>query len=238
MESPSPPTETADRSPRQFPLRALFKLTLAVAALLTVGVLSRDSQYFRALGSVWALAALAPIVAVWAIYRLRLIRPVTLAVWSVGLYGLSMCLPAIRVDVMELPDVQPGWLCFVVSFGGSVASLLGIGDIADPGIADFWAGIAYIVGAAANAAFIFGYVNLLVDLKREENLAAAHWSATLGTSLALAAIVPMGLSGGLVNIYPGHGLWVASLLALALGARGAQSKTPDQLATTSPSPNL
>ena len=51
-----------------------------------------------------------------------------------------------------------------------------------------------------------------------KSLVFSQWSATLAFCCALAAIVPLGLCEGQLPIYLGYGVWVASLLALALGS--------------------
>jgi hypothetical protein len=208
-DPPAPP----DRIAPQFSVRELLVLTVTVAILLTIGVLSRGSRYFGALWSLWALAALVPIVAVWLVGRWRFVSAHLLAHGSMVLYLVSLGVPALMLG----GDLMFGYLAWFLSFAGIEPlfddwRLHAVGET-------MWYPIACTMGAAANVAFLTAYVAYLLSGRWPQAYTRGYRAENFGTAFALLVLLPLALSSELNAIYPGYGLWTASFLALALGPR-------------------
>lgn len=200
----------------RFSLFALFKLMSFVSVLLGLGILCRNSPYFAALSSTWALANLAIIIVVYVIGQLCLIAPARLAAVSVGIYALSICVPALNLT----RDVMWGYEALFWSFAGidffeqwsRVREFRYVGGA-------FWNPIACTIGAVANVTFVAGYIVFVTSHRDRKPRAVAYYLSVVSATMTVAVFVPLGLTMSLTAIYPGYGLWIAGPLALALGIR-------------------
>jgi hypothetical protein len=226
MNSQSEPKEFVQRNVRQFSLKALFKLTLVIAVVMTIGVVNRNSRYFGELYSVWTLVALLVIVAVWALDQLQLVRPRTVALWSLPIYLVAMCVPSYPPDPMFGRN-PPG-----LGFGWHLAEILLAWQYAFDWLFSEssslrWAGITISLKVLASIMFIVGYVALLISLKWKRALIATNWLATIGVIAAIATLVTIEFAPAkdpsvptvIMAPDPGYGLWIASLFALAVGSK-------------------
>jgi hypothetical protein len=103
-------------------------------------------------------------------------------------------------------------------YGGAAfaASFLGVLLLPQLDTEDLSRWIVCPMGAAANIAYIVGFFGVLfADRVSAFIRTIAKWGAILGAG----SIVPLVIAGPAQAIYPGYGLWVASLLALWLGTR-------------------
>lgn len=109
-------------------------------------------------------------------------------------------------------DLTLGYACFFLSY-------VGIGLFNDCGLngEHFWYPICCTMGALANTSFVAGSLGLLFSGKGNKRLRLARYSGLTGSILSLLVILPLALSTELNGLYIGHGLWVASFLALAIG---------------------
>jgi hypothetical protein len=223
MNSQSEPKESVQRNFPQFSLRTLFKLTLVVAFVMTIGVVSRDSRYFGELYSVWTLVSLLVIVAIWALDQLQLVRPRTVALWSLAIFLVSMCVPSY---VRNPPTVGFGWHLAEILLARRDA----FGWLFNESSALRWAGITISLKVLASILFIVGYVTLLISLKWKRALIATKCLATIGLISGIATLVtiefaPVGdpfVPTDIMAPDPGYGLWIASLFALAAGSRSSK----------------
>jgi hypothetical protein len=201
----------AAHSPRQFSLRSLFKLTVLAAILLTIGVVH----------SPWTPVTIALPLAVWFVFRAKLIRPRWLAHGSIAVFGVSLLLPAASVRIMGNPEIFMGWFAFAVSFSALPEVFLGDWLIREPDELH-WA-IAYTAGAAANFSFLTGYIAHFFAKKFPRAATYARRAAIVALVFACVSLVMLLMSLELGLIYPGYGCWVAAMLALYLGTRRSQS---------------
>jgi hypothetical protein len=79
--------------------------------------------------------------------------------------------------------------------------------------------VACVLGASANLAYAIGIASYWIARKRQRAFTWSRRAATVAMCLAIPAIVVMCLEVGPDTFYPGCGIWIASFLALALGAR-------------------
>jgi hypothetical protein len=117
------------------------------------------------------------------------------------------------------PDIFMGWQAFYVSFAA-------IPDVFHELRASPWNisrdiewTFAYLAGAAANTAFLAGFLSHLFAARLSKAGAFAHRPAVLAIALTIVNLTLMVFSLELGTIYPGFGFWAASFLALALGTR-------------------
>ncbi len=201
----------AAHPPRQFSLRDLFKLTLFVAILLTIGVIH----------SPWTPITIVIPLTVWFVDRARLVAPRWLAIASFSLFGLSLCLPAIELHLSSTMFTNDymvwGWHAFMTSFLIIPEILRGHWPWNEPDEID-WA-FAYLVGAAANLALLSGVIAYNISAKFPNTRTFARSAAILACLLAAADLAVLLYTSELRYIYPGFGFWLASMLALALGTR-------------------
>ncbi|MEQ1905908.1 MAG: hypothetical protein ABL888_17090 [Pirellulaceae bacterium] len=203
-----------EKAPRQFSLRALFGLTFA--AVILMAVVFRNSPGFHALWSLYSLIAVLPILVVFVVDTTALINGRRLAIISLVIFGVALATPALRLA----SDLVFGILAFLLSFVGIIL----FGDWGPRG-EQFWYPIACTMGAVANVSFLVGWVAFLSFVRWRKGIVLARRSSTLGSFLSLTVILPLALSGELNGVYPGYGLWAASLLALALGSWRAEVST-------------
>ena len=203
----------------RFSVRDLLKLTLAVAVILTIGDMSRGSQYFGALASPWTAISLLPIAAVWLTHRWRLATPRAIVIGSMFCYVLALAVPALALD----GDVMFGWFAWVWSFFG--LDFFGdrhndsFGWIFGPITIPLSYPIACTIGAAANLAYVISLAAYWFARSKPAALTLSHRAATLAAMLAVLVVIPLAASGELTTLYAGYGLWATSFLALALGTR-------------------
>ncbi len=217
----------SNRSSFQFSLLALFGLQLAAAILVAVAIRLHNSGYFPALFSLHTLVALLPILTVCVLNAAGLVSGRTSAEMSLVFYVFAFMLPAIGLQ----NDAIFGVLAFGLSFLGAAILL----DWIVGNTLFTWAMIACLMGAAANVLFMVGYVTSLTAAAKRIRLGRS--TATLGFCLSLMVVVPLNLHGNLTGIYLGHGLWVASMLALALGGwrmRYPENRSGDSAENTDP----
>jgi MFS family permease len=202
---------------RQFSVRDLFTLTLVVSILLTIGVLSHGSEYFGALASPWTAVSLLPIVAVWLADRWQLMPPRAMLVAAVAGYPIALGLPAFAWP----GEIVFGWVAWLQSFWG----LLLFGDRHVEGSGGLFFGpftiplsfpIACAFGAAANLSYFIALAAAWYSRRKPRGLKLAQAAAITAILFAFAALLPMCLTGELVALLPGYGVWTASFLALAL----------------------
>lgn len=203
--------ESVARPPRQFSLRALFLLTLVVAILLTIGVIH----------SPWTSITIAIPLVVWFMDRARLVAPRWLAIASIALFGISLCLPAIQIHLSSTlwsnDYVVWGWNAFLGTFLSIPEILDGRWLRSEPDEID--AAFTYLFGAAANTAFLLGFLAYGLSVKFPRARTFARRAATVAAFLVVDDFALIVYTGELRDIYPGFGLWLASAMALALGAR-------------------
>jgi hypothetical protein len=84
-----------------------------------------------------------------------------------------------------------------------------------------------VCGGLANMLFVAAYVSMLVGLKRPFGLALSFWLSAAATISCVLAVIPFGITEPVPLFYPGFGLWLASMLALALGTRQWRMKKRD-----------
>lgn len=203
---------------RQFSVRDLLVLTSVVSLILTVAVLCRDSHYFRAFASPWSAVSLLPVVVVGVVYRLQLAGPSALAIGSILLFSISLAVPA----ALWGDEVMFGWLAWLESF-------VGLQFFHDRHIDGGWLfrsftipvsiPIACAIGSAANVAYLLAVAAYWVGRTNRSVRKLSHRASILAVSLAALILIPLCLTGDLSKLYAGYGLWVASMLALALGTR-------------------
>ena len=195
------------QAPRQFSLRSLIGLKFIAAILIGVIVSAfafRHTLYFHSLWSPHALIAAVPILGVFRIHAADVLSGRRLAIISLAIYGVALATPALHLA----GDRVFGYLAFYFSF-------VGIGLFNDWGSRGegFWYPIACTIGALVNILFLVGYGCFLA-----KGIRLTRWLATLGSFLSMFVILTLALSTELNGIYLGCGLWVASILALALGS--------------------
>jgi hypothetical protein len=195
------------RATRQFSLRALFKLTLLVAILLTIGVLY----------SPWEPITMAVPIAVWFVDRARLFSPRWFGHASIALYGISMCLPAVSMKILGDPDIVFGWVAFYMSFAVLPEIVTWSWPWNEPHETIF--AFAYLVGAAANTAFLLGFFACLLSRRFSSAQTFANRAARLAIALVVLDLVLLLFTREFRGLYPGYGFWLASMLALAFGTR-------------------
>jgi hypothetical protein len=200
-------TVPAAHSPRQFSLRFLFKLTLVIAILLTIGVFH----------SLWTPFTIAIPLAVWFIDHVRLVTPRWLAHASIALFGISLCVPAFSLRIMGPPDLIFGWLLFAGSFMVLPDIFFSEFLVSEP--SEFPFALAYTAGAAANVCFLTGYIAHFFAQKSPRASTYARRAALLTLPLAGIDLVALLTADEVVLIYPGFGCWTAAMLALYLGMR-------------------
>jgi hypothetical protein len=206
------------REVRQFSVRELLILTLATSLVLAIGVSSRGSRYFGAFSSLWALASLAPISIILAVGRFRLMSRRALVVTSIGLFTVSLCMPALGLKVLSSMSVLWGWFAFFWSMSALPEALLALFAFWNYD-AETFAELAYLMGDVANVAYVAGVILFFVGNKKPDALLWCRRASVVGAVLAAAVLVPLATSTDLMAIYPGHGAWVASFLALGFAAR-------------------
>jgi hypothetical protein len=158
-----------------------------------------------------SVSALIPILAVIVLSVTRLLSGSLLAALSLPVFCVSLLMPA--VGGMGLRSgMSPGWEMFAYSF--FPGCLTGLFPLA-------------AMGAIANVSFIAGYLGCLYFLIGRGGLSWTRWIATFGCCMSLLAIIPLGLHFNHVTVGIGHGLWVASLLALALGCHRMEQEGPE-----------
>lgn len=183
-----------------------------IALLAAVAVPLRDSRYFGALFSASAALALTPVVAVVVLSAANVIRGRKLALASMGVYLIALLTPAIHLD----GDIAYGWRATLLSVFGMTL----FGEMRGQG-EGLWYPIACALGLAANASYLLGYAALCVPVWRRRRPRLPLRAGAFSAVSAVAVIIPLALSRDLNGIYVGHGLWLATFLALELGAQEA-----------------
>ena len=210
---------------RQFSVRELLILTLLASLILTVGVVSRGSRYFDAFSSPWALASLTPSIIILAVVRFRLASPPRLVFASAALFLVSLCVPAISLQIFSLPSMFWGWQALCVSVM-AIADLPQL--IVELSSIEMWSvdhyGAAILMGGIANLAFILAFLTFFLARKKIGRMSLARRSCALAATLAFLLIIPLALSASLVEVYPGYGLWLTSMIALRSGALRFESR--------------
>jgi hypothetical protein len=221
MELQLRPDDMPLRQARQFSVRELLVLTLATSLILAIGVSSRGSTYFGAFSSVWALAALSPVVGVLIVVRFRLTSSRALAIGSIVLYGASLCSPAVGIQVMSSPSTIWGFQAIYLSVWILAA---GMQDLLQHGsFGDALEAAVYVMSIAANIAFVLSAIFFFIGIKQSKTLTTCWRVSLLGAVLGIAVLAVFLLDGDIKVIYPGYGLWISSLLAMALAAKRARS---------------
>jgi hypothetical protein len=216
MDAPPQPAQPCAVRRRQFSLRSLFALTFFTATLLTISYLCRGSYFFGAIASPWVIITLAPIVGGVACHHWQLVATHMLGNSSLLLYIISLALPAINLG----QDIAFGAIAAYLAFAGifMFESWWTEPSLFSPSWeVRTWYPIAGTMGTLANLTFILAYISFLFLRRRKKAIAFARRSALISVALASLSILPLSLSGQLEVTYPGYGLWVASLAALALG---------------------
>jgi hypothetical protein len=204
---------TRPARPRQFSLRALFELTLVVSVVLAIGVLTTP----------WASITAAVVLAVWLTGRRQLVAPRWLGIASIGLFGISLCLPAINIPISTILATSDyvvwGGRAFLTTFVTLPEVLWELWMWNEPDEID-WA-FAYLIGAAANAAFLSAFAASLFPARFIKTRTFARRAAILAVGLVAVDFALILNTGEPQDIYPGFGFWAASMLALALATRRA-----------------
>lgn len=214
----SKPNQSAERRSPPFVLRAMA--IWAFHAFVFVGFmwLAWPRHAFRP----WAVLPLLPMLGVVLAGATGVIRGRSLAGCSLALFTVSLGLPAIRLA----GDLVFGYAAFALSF-------FGIRMFPDWGSSGehFWYPVACASGVVVNLLYPAGYLSLLLG-----RLGMASRCATLGLLFSWFVTLALVLSSELNGIYVGHGLWVASLMALSLGTMQtlAESKTSAPETVTPP----
>ncbi|HEY3391096.1 MAG TPA: hypothetical protein VGK58_00160 [Lacipirellulaceae bacterium] len=208
------------RHARQFSLRELLVLTFAASLILAIAVSSRGSTRFGALSSPWALAALSPIVAVLVVGRFQLASPRALAALSIAIYAASLCTPALG---FELGSSSAIWGYQALHFSLWIFPEL-VSNFLDSWTFDrLWGPVVCLMGNLTNVAFVVSVILFFVGTKNPKAYAFCRRTALLGALMAIAVLTAFLFEGDIKVIYPGYGLWIASLLAMALAAKRARS---------------
>jgi hypothetical protein len=206
------------RQARQFSLRELLLLTLAASLILAIGVSSRGSEQFGALSSPWALAALAPIIAVLVVGRFHLASSRGLAILSIALYFASLCTPAIGLD---LGSSSPIWGYHALYFSLVIFPDVASNFFESPGLEQAWGIAVYLMANLANVAFVASVLLFLVGYKNPRAFTFCWRVSLLGAVLPVIVLIAFLLESDIKLIFPGYGLWIASFLAMALAAKRA-----------------
>jgi hypothetical protein len=211
------------RQARQFSLRELLVLTFAASLILAIGVSSRGSEQFGAFSSPWALAALAPIVGVLIDARFQLLSSRVRAMVAIAFYVASLCTPAIGLNIGSSSTIwgfQALYFCLWI-FGELVF------DVHESWSVDqIWGPVVYLMGNLANIAFVASVILFFVRSKNLRTFTFCRRVALLGAVMAIVILMAFVLDGGIKEIYPGYGLWLASFLALAFAAGPMQRNPP------------
>jgi hypothetical protein len=231
--APLPATEPSRLGAQQFSLRSLFVLTLVVALYLTISVLSQDSAYLRVFSSPWTAFSLLPIAALWLCHRWNLLTTRHLVVGSFVAYLVALTLPALHFE----DDMQFGWLIWCQSFvfgPGELYEKLYDMITEDPPVTPGNAFALWLIGpitisplipllctmgAIANFAYLTALPAFAWFRKRKRLEAFAHWAAPLAAILSVIVVIPICMTEELDALYPGYGLWTASICALAIATR-------------------
>jgi hypothetical protein len=154
---------------------------------------------------------------VWWLDRVRYIDPRWLAHFSIALFGLSLCMPAISLQIVGSASTIMGWQAFGISF--TVLPEVFFGDWLRKEPEDVIWAFAYVAGAVANVAFLVGYIahRFIARFPRARTLTKR--AALFGLASIIVVFVLLVASSELRGVYPGFGFWLASPLALYLGAR-------------------
>lgn len=203
--------DPAKTGSRQFSVRTLFGVTSAVAVLMGLALAILDQRCFRALWSYHAVLATVPIIGVWIVPATGLVSGRRLAFLSLAVFGVALLVPALRFEGMGF-----GWQAFGLSFFGTFVGIYTFPDWRTSEETCLY--LASTIGAVANVIFLVGYVSFVTSVIWGRGLHLARWSASIGSCLALLVVFPMCLGNGLNSIYIGYGLWIAAMVALALGS--------------------
>jgi hypothetical protein len=220
MNRPPRLDATPLRQARQFSLRELLILTFAASLILAIAVSSRGSKRFGALSSPWAFAALLPIVAVLVVGRFQLASSRTLAVASIAIYVASLCTPAIG---LALGSSSAIWGYQALRFSMWIFPELVSNFVECSSLDRLWGPIVYLMGNLTNVGFVASVVLFLVGTKKPSAFTLCRRVALLGAVMATAVLTAFLFEGDIKVIYPGYGLWIASLLAMALAAKRAEA---------------
>lgn len=149
-----------------------------------------------------AAVALVPPIAVLVLASLRLVSAYALAISSAAICILALLLPICREvwGFMALPA------CFVFA----------------PLCTDsreIYLGSAAAIGAAANLFFATAYMAYWkIGGQSNARLNFARLASVVAIGCAVAALYPLTRLSELMPIYMGYGVWIAGLLALAIGS--------------------
>jgi hypothetical protein len=231
--APSPTAEPSRLGAQQFSLRSLFVLTLVVALYLTISVLNRDSTYARVFSSPWTALSLLPIAALWLCNRWHLLTTRRLVVGSFVAYLIALALPALQFE----DDTSFGWFVWCQSFfvgvGGLYEELLDLfTEDPPPTPGDAFAlwligpitispliPILCTMGAIANFTYLTALPAFAWFRKKRRLQRFAYWAAPLAAILSVMVLIPICMTKELGALYPGYGLWTASIFALAIAVR-------------------
>jgi hypothetical protein len=231
--APSPAAEPSRLGAQQFSLRSLFVLTLVVAIYLTVSVLSQDSPYVRVFSSPWTALSLLPIAALWFCHRWNLLTTRRLVAGSFAAYLIALALPALYFE----DETSFGWFVWCQSFyvgPGGLYEELHDWFTEDPPPAPgsafaFWLfgpitispliPVLCNIGAAANFAYLTALPAFAWFGKKKRLHAFARRAASMAAILSVVVLIPICMTEELDALYPGYGLWTASIFALAIAVR-------------------
>jgi len=219
MNSQLRPDDMPLRQARQFSLRELLVLTFAASLILAIGVSSRGSEQFGAFSSPWALAALAPNVAVLIDARFQLLSSRVRAMVAIALYVASLCTPALGLDLGSSSII---WGFHALYFCVWVFWELVFDFHESWSVDQIWGPVVYLMGNLANIAFVASVILFFVGSKSVRAFTFCRRVALLGAVMAIVVLTAFVLEGSIKEIYPGYGLWLASFLALAFAARPMQ----------------
>ena len=203
---------------RQFSLRSLFKLTLAAALALMLIVLCRDSPPKGSFGiiSVWTFVSCLPAAGVLFVWRREIISSRWLALFSIGIYALSLVLPT-------LGELKSADLGFVGAYGSVIMTPEAFHQLSNPPNPGGWfvlkpmGSMAIICGGSANLLFICGYAAACLGMKWPRWTAIARWAGLVALVLGITAAFLLMADTDWPTILPGCGMWLAAFLAFVLG---------------------
>src|SRR4051794_39368239 len=127
---------------------------LAVAVILGLGAVCRQSEQFQGIYCLWSLLTVLLVGAIWIANRRCLVRPRLLAYGSLGIYLLALGVP-----IWSNTELLFGWQLAWITTMCTVT--LNLFDNYTRG----WFGVAIAFGGVSNLAFWIGYISLLVGIK-------------------------------------------------------------------------
>jgi hypothetical protein len=214
--------QTANRAPHQFSVRGLLALTLVVSIVLTIMKLSRNSEIFASLASLWTWLSFGIIAAAWKIMKRRTVLQNRLVAASVLLYACSLVVPAFSLGN---EDVEFGYLAWLQSY------VFGFGFVIDlfeqPETTGWMSHIdidwrlpfACLLGLVGNTLVILGWITHYAPRYRRLSPQLRRSCAWIAFGFMVACIIPFALAGPLTALYPGFGLWISSVLLMTESAK-------------------